>query len=413
NASGTNVVVNFDGLPVTYSMSSVAGTVINAGAGDDSINIGPGVPPVTVGGAGGNDTIVTASSNDSVRGGGGDDQLVAGASDDTAVGGAGNDTISAGSGSGDQLFGGPGDDFFTNAGGSGDSVDGGAGLNFAADNSADLLTNIFETYDDNPQAATPDLDTVPDSAGGDDLQIFGTSGNDSITLSDNGQGDLVVVENGGSPQMYPQAGITGILLAGGLGNDTLVAESSVLIPVSLRGAAGNDSLVGGGGDNVIVGGAGSDTLVGGEGTNLLVPTRRVAFEDGSADQDVLIGGPAGSVNIADFSHRTDNVYLSNDGMDHGGVTIMPNVLNIFAGSGQDTVVSTSPGSFMSAGTGTDSLVSGGANTILVAGPNGAGEDTVAASGLANSLFLMNGHADEYEGFTDSDFLQDDPSDISI
>jgi len=128
---------------------------------------------------------------------------------------------------------------------------------------------------------------------------------------------------------------------------------------------------------------------------------------------VLIGGPAGSKNIADYSHRTDNLYLSNDGVDHNGVTLMPNILNIFAGTGQDTVVGTTPVGLYTAGAGQDSLVSGGNNTILVAGPTGAGEDTVAASGVANYLFLMNGHADEYAGFTTMDFLQADPSDLAV
>ncbi|HTW94656.1 MAG TPA: FG-GAP-like repeat-containing protein [Tepidisphaeraceae bacterium] len=410
--SGSNVIVTIDN--VSQTLSAVAGIDLALGGGDDSINVAADVPPTTVQGAGGDDSIVVLNNGDSVRGGGGDDYLVADGSSETAVGGAGDDTIASGA-QNSQLFGGPGDDVFLNTGGTGDSIDGGAGINFAAANSNDTATNIFETYDPDPLEALPGYtsDTVPDPNGGTDLQIFGTTGNDSITLSDDGEGNLVVVENGGAPQDFPEAGLTGVLLAGGLGDDTLVAESSVTLPVSLRGAAGNDSLVGGGGDNVMVGGAGNDTLQGGDGMNLLVPTRREVFVDGAGDTDVLIGGPAGSQNIADLSHRTDNLFISNDGVDHDGLTIMPNVLNIFAGAGMDTVAPTSPGTLITAGFGQDSLVSGGDNTIMVAGPSGAGEDTVVAAGIANSLFLMNGHTDEYEDFTTADFLQSDPGDQSI
>jgi len=232
-------------------------------------------------------------------------------------------------------------------------------------------------------------------------------------------GNLSVVINGGTPQLVPEAGLDGVLLAGGLGDDTLVAESSVLLPVTLRGAKGNDSLVGGGGDNVIVGGAGSDTLVGGDGTNDLAPGRRVTFEDSPSGNDVLIGGPAGSENFADFAYRTDNLYLINNGLPDSGdtaggetTTIMPNVQNIFAGTGQDTVISTVAGSFLSAGVGQDSLSSGGDNTTLVAGPPGAGEDTVAASGSANALYLLNQHMDEFFGSIAGDILQLDSSDAS-
>jgi hypothetical protein len=139
----------------------------------------------------------------------------------------------------------------------------------------------------------------------------------------------------------------------------------------------------------------------------LIPTRRLVFVDGSADSDKLVGGPAGSNNYADFSHRTDNLFLSNDGVDHGGVTIEPTVQNIFAGTGQDTVISTTAGSFLSAGFGHDSITSGGDNTILVAGPAGAGGDTVAPVGAANALYLLNGQEDRYIGSTTGDILQFD------
>jgi len=388
---------------------------LSPGAGNDSVHIGAGVPPVTVGGAGGNDTITASNSGDLLRGGQGTDLLTAGknGASDTAIGGGGSDTL-VGSGTDQQLIGGPGADLFVNANGSNDLVDGGAGLNFAQNNSGDTLTDIFEVYDPNPLEAQPAVDTVGDTSGGSDLQVFGTSGNDSITLSDDGIGDLVIVTNGGTPQLVSKAGLDGVLLAGGLGDDTLVAESSVLLPVTLRGAKGNDSLIGGGGDNVIVGGQGNDTLQGGDGTNDLAPGRRVTFVSAPSGNDVLIGGPAGSENFADFAYRTDNLFLTNNGLPDSGdvamgetTSIMPSVQNIFAGTGLDTVISTVAGSFISAGVGQDSLASGGANTSLVAGPPGSGGDTVFANGLTNALFLQNSQPDDYANTVPSDIIEID------
>jgi len=167
---------------------------------------------------------------------------------------------------------------------------------------------------------------------------------------------------------------------------------------------------------VLVGGAGNDSLVGGEGVSLLVPGARLAYSNAPTGNDTLMGGSGPS--YADFSHRTDNLYLSNDNTGNSGDTgageatvIESSVKNIFAGTGNDTVVSTTPGSFLSAGYGSSQITSAGANTVLTAGPQGAGSDSVTADGAANVLFLSNSHADSYGGTVSSDLLQTDSSDV--
>jgi Ca2+-binding RTX toxin-like protein len=435
------------------------------GAGDDSVTLGAGIPPVSVGGGAGNDTIVGGTGDDTLVGGQGDDSLTAtsgnnvvsgGAGDDTlmggtggdsllggkgtdylisgvgqntAIGGGGDDTIATTGGTDQLLSGGGGSNFFINGEGSGATIQGGAGLNVAQQNSNDTLENILEVFDPpapsspppTPQEApaiaivpAPQDESVTAAVTNGVLLVRGTAGDDNISITTNNSGDLLVNADGAPPVPFPASEVSSIVVVGLAGNDTISVASDITLQSRLRGNGGNDSITGGGGNNVLVGGLGSDTLVGGGGENFLVPTQRLVFTGDTGDNELLIGGPAGSQNIADLSHRTDNLYLSNDGVAHDGITIMPNVLNIFAGTGLDTVVATQPGEFLSAGAGRDSLVSGGNNAILVAGPVGAGEDTVSAVGIANSLFLQNGHEDEYEGFIpQEDFLQLDSSDVSI
>ena len=55
----------------------------------------------------------------------------------------------------------------------------------------------------------------------------------------------------------PVAGITGIVLNGGDGNDTLNA-SAIAIPVTLNGGKGSDNLTGGTGADTLTGGPGGD-----------------------------------------------------------------------------------------------------------------------------------------------------------
>ena len=81
---------------------------------------------------------------------------------------------------------------------------------------------------------------------------------------------------------FDEALVTGsLILYGSPGNDELVVDSSLTLPVELYGGDGDDILVGGGGTNLIVGGDGNDSLTGGAGTNTL---------DGGDGDDILQDG---------------------------------------------------------------------------------------------------------------------------
>lgn len=76
--------------------------------------------------------------------------------------------------------------------------------------------------------------------------------------------------------------IAGFEVNAGGGADRVDVSSSVSVPVTMRGGAGDDTLVGGSAADKLVGGSGDDRLLGGRGDDQLY---------GCSGDDVLVGGP--------------------------------------------------------------------------------------------------------------------------
>lgn len=66
------------------------------------------------------------------------------------------------------------------------------------------------------------------------------------------------------------------------GDDSIHVASRVIVPVTMRGGAGNDVLTGGSGADKLIGGRGDDRLLGGPGDDVLF---------GGPGNDTLVGGP--------------------------------------------------------------------------------------------------------------------------
>lgn len=76
--------------------------------------------------------------------------------------------------------------------------------------------------------------------------------------------------------------IAGFEVNGGAGSDSVTVARAIKIPVTMRGGAGDDTLIGGSGPDMLLGGDGDDRLAGGRGADILY---------GGRGGDVLIGGP--------------------------------------------------------------------------------------------------------------------------
>jgi hypothetical protein len=97
-----------------------------------------------------------------------------------------------------------------------------------------------------------------------ELHIHGADAADTVAIT--GDLSLDVTFNAQSYSFTP-AEISHIRVWGHSGDDQITLASSVAIPLTAFGGAGNDTITGGAGDDTIYGGDGDDTLDGGGGTN--------------------------------------------------------------------------------------------------------------------------------------------------
>src|SRR5262245_51046147 len=129
--------------------------------------------------------------------------------------------------------------------------------------------------------------TASFSSGAGVLSIFGDNLNNTITISRNAAGGLLV--NGGAVNVlggtHTVANTALIQVFGQGRNDTTtLAEATRALPAAnLFGGAGNDTLTGGSGNDQIFGQGGNDTLLGKGGFDFLF---------GGSENDVLTGGDA-------------------------------------------------------------------------------------------------------------------------
>jgi len=213
------------------------------------------------------------------------------------------------------------------------------------------------------------------SSGSDELWINGTTGNDTLTGSNNSGGD------GGYDS-----------ISGGDGND------------SISGLSDDDTLVGGNGNDSLVGGSGADSMDGGADNDTFT---------GDTGGDTIVGGTG--TDTLDYSAFATNLTVSlpsttagTGTINDGGTADSFSSIEVFLlGSGGDTFTGkTGTGSqadSVSGGSGADSLLGGDGNDTL---DGGLGNDTIngeggtadyvsfasAASGITVNLATATGQA---------------------
>ena len=136
-------------------------------------------------------------------------------------------------------------------------------------------------------------------------------------------------------------GVSAIRFDGGGGNDSLIVDPSVSLPVTLIGGAGNDTLTGGSGPNTFAGGSGND-LITSRGAN-----DTYLFENNWGVDTIVDSG--GTSDKFDFSAVTSNLTATlgslsvtsgaNAVQGAGGGPVL-GIESIAAGTGVDTLIST-------------------------------------------------------------------------
>src|SRR5882672_3851730 len=244
------------------------------------------------------------------------------------------------------------------------------------------------------------------------LEVFGSGQNDTITVSRNAAGRILVNDGatpiiGGTPTVANTATIE---VFGGAGNDviTLNEVNGALPKANLFGGDGNDVLTGGSGNDQLFGQAGNDTLLGKGGADALF---------GGAGNDTLTGGDADDQM---FGEAGDDRMIWNPGDDNdlmeGGDGV--DTAEINGGNGAEVFTATANGTrvrfdritpapfFVDVGT-TENLVvnmNGGDDQFSATGNLATLINVTVSGGTGNDTILGGNGADTLRGDDGNDFI---------
>src|SRR5687768_11449070 len=110
------------------------------------------------------------------------------------------------------------------------------------------------------------------------LTVAGTANNDTISVYlTPGSTTTISVKHGSNVQTFNRSAVQKITVDTRNGHDRVTIDAAIALPITLRGAGGNDTLTGGGGDyldageghDAISGSAGNDNMVGGSGVDTI------------------------------------------------------------------------------------------------------------------------------------------------
>jgi Ca2+-binding RTX toxin-like protein len=365
-------------------------------------------------------------------GGAGNDTLVSGDSDDLLDGQAGNDSLDGGGGM-DTLLGGGGND--TIVGGSGDDeIDGGQGDNIlGGGNGSDVL--ILEPFADG-------TNTSIDTGGADAVEIRGTAGADTFTISQVGgllrvstpNASITVSESVHTVTIAAMGGDDTVTMGNindtrplalqvqlGDGADTFDGQSSFSnrLPIQVLGQGGddtisdtadgdildgNDVISGDRGDDSIRGGAGNDTVFGDLGDDQLLGGDGADSLFGGSGQDLLRGGNDDDRLNGNAGHDTLEGELGNDSLLGGAGHDLGR-----GGTGADSLRGQGGHDTLFGGGGNDTVRGDAGNDVI---NGGDGDDTISG-GYGRDLVTGGEGSDQINGNSGNDTLLGDDGDDSI
>jgi Ca2+-binding RTX toxin-like protein len=258
-----------------------------------------------------------------------------------------------------------------------------------------------------PSAVTALISSVSNGI----LTVFGDALNNTITLSRNAAG-VILVNGGAVPVMGGTptvANISLIQVFGQGGNDTVTLnEASGALPrANLFGGAGNDTQTGGSGADMVFGQSGNDTLLGKGGIDLLFGgSENDTLTGGDADDQVfgesgddrMIWNPGDDTDLNEGGAGTDTVEVNGGNGDETFTTIAngtrvrfdrlaPAPFSIDIGTSESLVLN------MNGGTDSFSATGNLAALIRITVDGGTGNDTVLGSN-GNDL-LRGGDGDDF------------------
>lgn len=321
--TASGAVVTVSGLPAVVTIDHAEATDqlgVTGGAGNDTIDastLPTGAISLILHGGAGDDTIIGSQGADTIFGEDGNDVVIGGRGNDSAFLGDGNDTFVWNPGDGsDSVDGGAGTDtLLFNGANIAERIDISASgnrvlftrdvasvtmgltsvehIHFNALGAADKITVGDLTGTDVSQVEIDLAATLGGTTGDgatDTVNVNGTAGADHITVSSAGS---TLTVGGLSAQVTIAHAEAGDILSifAGAGDDTIDASNvqAGVIGVNLDGGAGNDVIHGSHGDDSIVGGTGNDTALMGDGNDVFTwnPGDGSDVVDGQGGSDTL------------------------------------------------------------------------------------------------------------------------------
>jgi Ca2+-binding RTX toxin-like protein len=323
-----NVVLNMNGgddvFTAANGLASLINLTVDGGAGNDTITGGDG-----------NDTLLGGDGNDLINGGRGNDVARLGAGDDKFIWnpGDGSDTVEGQDGTDVLVFNGSNVNENINI-----SANGGRTMLFRNVGNVTMDLNgieriVLATLGGTDNVAVGDLSgtgvaqvaidlaATPGAAAGDaaadTVTVAGTAGNDHIVIT--GAGTSLAVT--GLPAQVTIAGAEGandrLTVNAGIGNDTIDASTLLagVIGLTIDGGAGNDTIIGSQGADMLLGGDGDDTVIGGRGNDVAVlGNGNDTFVWNPGDGSDTVDGQAGTDTLVfNDANVSENVVISANG----------------------------------------------------------------------------------------------------
>jgi Ca2+-binding RTX toxin-like protein len=441
------VKVTRDGVSLSFDKANVKKIWAEGFGGNDKITIGVPLPSTLIGDSG-NDTLIGNAKDDELHGGSGNDSLTGASGTNLLDPGGGNDVIDYSA----QSPGGFGlglSSFFSGLPQITHSVNGKVvSVDQFAQNDLQsrltvLLTPGNDTFSDVEVTANWNINA---GAGNDNLgfgfsvdgaslySFNGGAGNDtmawdiedsSVSSVSGGSGNDVINEEDGEPSGP-------IACDGGSGYDTYNfsfdeafsgGKHDVTVPQGIEAfniSSDGDLIVRGNDLNNDIAATASNVTVYGNGgddrlnVNPSYP-HGIGLADGGSGNDTLVGGGAtvfkgGPGNdTADFSASTANLNVSldnvaNDGKAGQKANVLPDVENIWGGSGNDKLIGNPFNNVLKGGAGNDTLWGGVGNDTLTGGP---GHDMLFGQDGNDTLLARDGQVDSLDGGAGIDKAQRD------
>ncbi|MCA9048637.1 MAG: hypothetical protein KDA89_07905, partial [Planctomycetaceae bacterium] len=245
------------------------------------------------------------------------------------------------------------------------------------------------------------------------LSLIGTNGRDLVTVRPanrrgaTGQLQVTWRAGNGRPQnmTIPAGEVQSIFISVLGGNDQVIVDSRLSVPVTVFAGDGNDSVSTGAGNDTIDGGNGNDTIrTGGGNDNVtdLSGNNRIDTGDGN---DVVI---TGSGNDQILSGNGNDTIDAGDGCNR--VTAGNGHDVITTGSGNDNINGGNDNDIIRSGGGNDTVLTGNGRNIVVGGAGndlirgGSGND-ILSGGAGDDRLIDTGGRNILIGGTGRDTLQ--------